>query len=107
MSLIFIFSGFISLFLRIRLLSIVSISSRVDLVVVESVRTMSLVDLVLIFLRLTITRLCNGRIFIDNFFLRKFVFVMGDVGVYVVFRLVIREMGMRFRFFKGEKEKKF
>jgi hypothetical protein len=32
---------------------------------------------------------------------------MGDAGVYVVSRLVTREMGMRLRPFKGEKEKKF
>ncbi|EGK29722.1 hypothetical protein ECDEC3F_5520 [Escherichia coli DEC3F] len=30
---------------------------------------------------------------------------MGDAGAYVVSRLVTREMGMRLRPFKGEKEK--
>ena len=37
----------------------------------------------------------------------KSVSVMGDAGAYVVSRLVTREMGMRLRPFKGEKEKKF
>jgi hypothetical protein len=32
---------------------------------------------------------------------------MGYAGAYVVSRLVTREMGMRLRPFKGEKEKKF
>jgi hypothetical protein len=32
---------------------------------------------------------------------------MSDAGAYVVSRLVTREMGMRLRPFKGEKEKKF
>ena len=44
---------------------------------------------------------------IDNSPLRKSVSVMGDAGAYVVSRLVTREMGMRLRPFKGEKEKKF
>lgn len=107
MLLTFTFSGFTLLFLRIRPLPTASTLLRVDLAAAEPVRTMLLADLVLTFLRLTITRLCNGRIFIDNFFLRKFVFVMGDAGAYVVFWLVTREMGMRLCPFKGEKEKKF
>ncbi|ABJ03690.1 hypothetical protein i14_4735 [Escherichia coli str. 'clone D i14'] len=107
MSPTFTSSGFTSPFSRIRPLPTASTSPRVDLAAAEPVRTMPPADLVSTSLRLTITRSCNGRIFIDNSPLRKSVSVMGDAGAYVVSRLVTREMGMRLRPFKGEKEKKF
>ncbi|XPE61043.1 hypothetical protein ACNKHT_28170 [Shigella flexneri] len=44
---------------------------------------------------------------IDNSPLRKSDPLWVTPGAYVVSRLVTREMGMRLRPFKGEKEKKF